>query len=64
MLTIDKDLRNRGAAAGSQDHLFASRRLLDDVDLGVGDAFALQQRTRARTIGAEPRRIKLDLGHC
>ena len=48
MLAIDKDLRHRRAPAGAPDHLVAPRRLLDDVDFGVVDALALQQRPRAR----------------
>src|ERR1051325_9857844 len=63
MLAADKDLRHRRAPAGAADHLVAPVRLLDDVDLGVIDALALQQRAGAGAIGAEHRRIDLDLRH-
>src|SRR5438128_838226 len=64
MLAVDEDLRNRGAAAGAADHLLAPCRLLDDVDFGIGDAFALQQPASARAVWAEHRRVELDFGHC
>src|ERR1700758_141465 len=64
MLAVDEDLRTRGAPARPPDHLATPRRLFDDVDLGVRNAFALQQGAGAGAIGAEHRRVKLNLGHC
>jgi hypothetical protein len=64
MFAIDKYLRNRGAATGTSDHLVASRRFLDDIDLGVWHALAFQETTGTRAIRTEHRRIKLYLGHC
>src|SRR5205807_8374621 len=63
MLAVDEDLRHRGTAAGAADHLVAPPRLLDDVDRLVGDALSFEQRAGARAIGAEHRRVDLDLGH-
>src|SRR3954447_6664272 len=63
MLAADKDLRHRRAPAGPADHFVAPRWLLDNVDFGVIDALALQQRPRPRAIRAEHRRIDLDLRH-
>src|ERR1700719_622722 len=42
---------------------WSSRRFLDNVDFGVADAFALQQRAGAGAIGTEHRRVKLDFSH-
>jgi len=63
MLAVDEDLRYGRTPAGALDHLVAPRRFLDNVDFGVADAFALQQRTGAGAIGTEHRRVKLDFSH-
>src|ERR1700676_202352 len=51
----EEDLGN-GTPAAALDHLGAPRRLGLDVDLGPGDAPALEQRTRAVAIRAPPGR--------
>src|SRR6202043_2322475 len=63
VFAVDEDLRYGRTPAGALDHLVAPRRFLDNVDFGVADAFALQQRAGAGAIGTEHRRVKLDLSH-
>src|SRR6185437_7762807 len=63
MLAIDKDLRDRCAAAGAADHLVATPGLFHQVNLDELDPFALQQGAGARAIGAPHRAVDLDFGH-
>src|SRR4051794_38703540 len=63
MLAIDEDLRYGRPPAGASDHLVAPRRFFDNIDFGIGDAFALQQHAGAGAIGAEHCRVKLDFSH-
>src|SRR5271166_1453988 len=61
--SADEDLRNRGTAAGAPDHLDAPRRLLDNINFSKGNAFAFQQGAGTHAVGAERRRVQLDLNH-
>src|SRR5690349_11564759 len=63
VLAVDEDLRHAGAAVGARDHFLALRAVLDDVDVLVLDALALQQALRTRAVGAEHRAVDLNAGH-
>src|SRR5215469_15025540 len=63
MLAVDEDLRNAGAAVGAAHHLVPLGAVLDDVDVLVLDALALQQALRPRAVGAEHGAVDLDAGH-
>jgi len=62
-LTVDKDLRHGAPAAGEFDHLLARDRIVGDVDLVKGHAFAFEQGLRSDTKRAKFGRINLNLGH-
>src|SRR5215469_255131 len=63
MLAVYEDLRDRGASTGALDHLATARRLGKDVDIGVGNALALQECAGAGAIRTEHRGVKFDFSH-
>src|SRR5690349_8446724 len=62
---VNENLRNGAAAAAALDHLVAAPRLEHDVDLGVFDAFFLQQPLSRGAVAAERLGIDDDarIGH-